>query len=140
MARRRKTQWACTRQSKGVKCNTLNPIRAQKCSACGKAKPRPAPKKHMAGLNYDYEHYKEINGGEHCGICFTTVSELKNPQKKFARDHDHSAIGLGNPRGLLCTRCNMRLSYQMTAEWLEAAAAYVRRADERIQAWTQEAA
>jgi DNA (cytosine-5)-methyltransferase 1 len=57
VARRRKTRWFCTRQSKGVKCNTWNPIRAQKCHVCGKPKPAVKKPKHMAALNESYEHY-----------------------------------------------------------------------------------
>jgi hypothetical protein len=132
VARRRKTRWACTRQKGGVKCNTWNPIRAQRCHVCGKPKPAAKKPKHMAALNESYEHYIEINGGEHCGICGTTVAERKTPGKKFQRDHAHITTGLGEPRGLLCTACNMRLGQRLTLEWMQAAVDYLRRHEARM--------
>ena len=126
MARRRKTKWACTRQSKGIKCNTLNPIRAQKCSSCGKPKPKPSRPKHMAALNESYEHYLEINGGEHCGMC----GRPPTPGRRLDRDHDH--VGLGFPRGLLCVDCNRHLGHWYTLERVEAMLAYLRRHRDRM--------
>jgi hypothetical protein len=132
---RRARGWSCTRTAKGVKCNTLNKAGTRKCSVCGKPRPAKRAPKHMAALNETYEHYIEINGGEHCGICG------RGPEltRKLDRDHSHDAMSLGTPRGLLCRGCNMRLSYQLTEEWLEAALAYVRRARERTEALNEAA-
>jgi hypothetical protein len=133
MARtRRKTRWFCTRQSKGVKCNTWNPIRKQTCHVCGKAKPAVKKPKHMAALNESYEHYIEINGGEHCGICGITRAQTKDPSRKLNRDHFHEAGGMGAPRGLLCTGDNLKLQYWMTIPWMEAALDYLRRHEARM--------
>jgi hypothetical protein len=99
---------------------------------CGKARPPKRQPKHMAALNNSYEHFVEINGGEHCGICKAPPL----PHRRLDRDHAHTTGGLGEPRGLLCRFCNMRLSYQMTEEWLEATLAYVRRHRLRMEALT----
>jgi hypothetical protein len=125
---RRKRFWTCTRQQDGKRCNTLVPTAKRKCPACGKAKPAARRPKHMIALNESYEHYVEINGGEHCGIC----GKPPDHTRRLDRDHSHDVLSLGTPRGLLCRGCNMRLSYQLTEEWMEAALAYLRRARERI--------
>ena len=126
---RRKTKWLCQRQSKGKKCLTLNPIRAQKCSACGKPKPKPKRPQHMAALNESYEHYIQIQGGEFCGICG------KGPElnRRLDRDHAHTTSGLGEPRGLLCRGDNMKMQYWMTVEWMEAALEYLRAHEARMR-------
>ena len=74
----------------------------------------------MVALETAYETYIILNDGEHCGICLRPRPE----ERRLDRDHDHK---LGQPRGLLCRGCNMRLQYWMTPEWLEAAAAYLRK-------------
>jgi hypothetical protein len=71
----------------------------------------------MRALDLPYERYVEINGGELCGIC---GAEPK-PGKRLNRDHDHRS---GEPRGLLCFRCNAALRPYMTSEWLLAASAF----------------
>lgn len=124
---RRSRFWTCTRRTNGEKCNTLVPNAKRKCPKCGKPKPAPRRPKHLAALNESYEHYIEINGGEHCGIC----GRQPDGTRRLDRDHDHTVLGLGLPRGLLCRGCNMRLSYQLTEEWMEAALTYLRRARER---------
>jgi hypothetical protein len=77
----------------------------------------------MAALELPYEHYLELAGAELCGICG------RGPQRRrLDRDHDHKT---GKPRGLLCHRCNRALPSWVTVEWLEAAAVYLRRVEER---------
>lgn len=72
----------------------------------------------MAALDVPYEEYVR-RFGEVCGICGTGPK----PGKRLHRDHDHR--GQGEPRGLLCFRCNAALRPYMTAEWLERAQHYV---------------
>lgn len=81
--------------------------------------PRP---KHLVALEADYDSYIELNGGEHCAICERRRTEK---DRRLDRDHDHRT---GQPRGLLCHRCNRALPSWMTAEWLDAAAEYLRKA------------
>jgi hypothetical protein len=129
---RRKTRWFCTRQSKGVKCNTWNPIRTQKCHICDKPKPAVKKPKHMAALNESYEHYIEINReahgvGEVCAICGRPPVT-----RKLDRDHTHTTRGFGEPRGLLCAMHNKFLPYWMTLELAESIADYLRRHEARM--------
>jgi Recombination endonuclease VII len=116
--------WTCQRVVRGKKCAHKQPARYRNCRKCGK--PRPVRKRpaHMAALDESYEHYIEINGGEHCGICGRSAS----PMRRLDRDHDHNT---GLPRGLLCFACNRQLRTWATIEWLLAAAAYLRRHLER---------
>lgn len=76
----------------------------------------------MVALEVTYEDYISLNGGEHCGICLKPRSRTK----RLDRDHDHKT---GLPRGLLCSRCNRALPHWVTPEWLDAAAAYLRKAE-----------
>lgn len=76
--------------------------------------------KHLKALDAPYEDYIALNGGEQCGIC-----DAPPKTKKLHRDHDHRT---GQPRGLLCYRCNRNLPYYADAEWLRRAAAYIGRA------------
>lgn len=112
--------WTCQRVSGGVRCGHLNPRRKRKCEGCGKDAPKPSKPKHMAALELSYEHYIELNGGEHCGICGRGPTE----QRRLDRDHDHKT---GEPRGLLCSWCNRRLDNRVDADWLRAAARYLTR-------------
>lgn len=77
----------------------------------------------MSALDIPYEEYIKLNGGEHCGIC----GDPPKPGKKLQRDHDHRT---SQPRGLLCFKDNLQLPPWVTPEWLEKAAAYLRRAAE----------
>jgi hypothetical protein len=96
--------------------------RAKKCQACEKPRPKKRRAKHMAALDLPYDAYVAVNGGlEECGIC-----TAKAGSRRLHRDHEH--VGQGRPRGLLCFRCNAALRPYMTLEWVEAAAAYLRRA------------
>ena len=104
------------------RCRTTIEPRKRKCSACGKKVVRRRPK-HLAALEQPYEAFVEANGGiDACGICGATKKE---GGRALHRDHDHRT---GKPRGVLCFRDNTALRPYMTAEWLEAAARYVRRA------------
>lgn len=129
---RRKTAWICDRRTAGIKCATRNELRLKLCKTCGKPRPAVKKPKHMQSLNTSYEAYIELNGGEHCGICGITRKQTKNPERKLCRDHSHGVFG--QPRGLLCIPCNRRFVHWMTAEWLEAAAAYDRRTREQVAA------
>lgn len=120
---KRASTWTCQRVTAGMRCGVVNGSRTRKCGSCGK--PRPARKRpaHMAALDHLYEAYADLNGGEHCGICGATQ---KTGGPRLHRDHDHRS---GTPRGLLCFRCNAALRPYMTLEWVEAAAAYLRRTE-----------
>jgi hypothetical protein len=59
--------------------------------------------------------------GEVCGIC----GRPPNPNRRLDRDHSHEGDGFA--RGVLCHACNRALRHGITPEWLEAAAAYLRR-------------
>lgn len=78
------------------------------------------PPKHMKALDFDYEHYIKINGGEHCALC----GQLPK-SRRLDRDHDHKT---GMARGLLCHRCNRALPSWITPEWLRKAIEYLERA------------
>lgn len=116
--------WTCQRVTAGVKCGAVHANRFQVCQACGKRRPPRKPPAHMAALSLSYEEYVELNGGEWCGICHA------GPEARLMRDHDHRKI---LPRGLLCFRCNMALRTYATLEWLQAALAYVERAENRAR-------
>lgn len=132
MGIRRQKFWTCTRKTAGVKCMTRNEPRKQLCATCGKAKPKRSAPKHMAALNNSYEHFIEINGGEHCGICGVTRAQTSTPHRRMQKDHVHTVGDLGEPRGILCIACNMRLTERMTLEWMRAAVAYLERHETRM--------
>lgn len=76
--------------------------------------------RHADALKLPYEVYVDVNGGsELCGIC-----GRPGKTRRLHRDHDHQT---GEPRGLLCYRCNLVLRAYVTLEWLLAAVAYVER-------------
>ena len=116
--------WTCQRRIAGIRCGTVNPRRKQKCVACGGQRPAAKRPRHMVALDSPYEQYVELNGGDRCAIC---LRERTNAGRRLDRDHDHRT---GQPRGLLCHRCNRALPSWMTAEWLRAAAMYLERAEE----------
>jgi hypothetical protein len=117
--------WRCQRQTGGKKCLHDNPSRLRKCQQCGKSRPPRKRPDHMKALDLPYEHYIEINGGEHCGIC----GQPPKPGKRLHRDHDHKT-GLG--RGLLCFQCNRMLGNKQ-ARWLRLAAYYLERHEDRVR-------
>ena len=66
-----------------------------------------------------YAALLEAQGGG-CAIC-------SSPPVTRRLNVDHHHAKNGGVRGLLCHRCNRRLSVGITAEWLERAARYLRR-------------
>jgi hypothetical protein len=68
--------------------------------------------------------------GEACGACGESSKSDGAPLKLY-RDHEHR--NLGNPRGLLCFRCNRKLEVSDTPEYLEALAGYLRRAADPVK-------
>ena len=116
--------WTC----RFIGCGTLNEPAKKKCGACGHARPRKRTPKHKEALRWSYEFYldwqQDIHGvGEECGVCGRPPKA-----RRLDRDHDHAT---GNPRGLLCARCNQRLERGSdTQEWLGAALAYIKRAND----------
>ena len=113
-------QWICRRQLAGLQCGGINGARARKCHTCGKPRATRRKPAHLIALDTGYDAYVLLNGGEHCGICG------KSPQsRRLDRDHDHHT---GQPRGLLCHRCNRALPSWITPAWLRAAADYLARA------------
>jgi len=118
--------WICKRQVDKIKCGHVNPRRLQLCEKCGKRRPATKKPAHMAVLSeVTYEQCVE-RWGEKCGICGVT---RKPGARRLNRDHSHID---GTLRGLLCTRCNRALHSYMDLEWIENAAAYLRRATKDI--------
>jgi hypothetical protein len=133
MGRQRARKWACTRQTAGVKCNTMNEPGTRKCRICGKPRPPKRKPQHMGALvRHDYDYFTEINGGEYCGICGITRAQTKNPEKRLMRDHAHTTTGLGEPRGLLCFDCNWHLGTWYTPERVRAMLDYLERHETRM--------
>jgi hypothetical protein len=104
-------------------CRERLPRIKRKCK-CGAARPASRRPKHTEALKLPYEFYVELNGGEFCGIC----DKLPSARRKLDRDHCHK--GDGYARGLLCGRCNRAIPNWMTAEWLDLAAAYLRKTEQ----------
>lgn len=111
--------WRCRRVTAGEVCGELNLARKRKCHRCGKPKPAKRRPKHMTALELDYDAFIALTGGEHCGICGSPRGT-----RRLHRDHDHHT---GQPRGLLCFRCNTALPNRIDAAWLRSAAAYLER-------------
>jgi hypothetical protein len=65
-----------------------------------------------------YEEWTALYG-ERCNICGREPSA----KRRLDRDHCHRS---GKSRGVLCAPCNRRLG-NLTVEWLESAAEYLRR-------------
>lgn len=102
-------------------CKTQNARTKPKC-ACGRKRPAPRVPAHRAVLAIPYEKWEEQFGSA-CNIC---GAEQKAGGRRLHRDHCHAS---GIARGVLCFRCNTALPNRVTVEWLESAAAYMRRAD-----------
>ena len=111
--------WTCQRQNGGQRCGHVNENRHQVCRSCAKRKPARRRPAHLKALELPYEDWVE-RFGEECGIC-----GARPTTRRLDRDHDHRT---GEPRGLLCHRCNRGLPAHITLEWLERAHAYLRRA------------
>lgn len=111
--------WTCQRKIKGAKCGTVNPRIKRKCITCGASRPVRRKPAHARALETTYDEWLK-RFGAHCGICGSAPTT-----RRLDRDHDHRT---GQPRGLLCHRCNRALPSWMTATWLRAAADYLERA------------
>lgn len=105
--------WTCR------KCSIKWPRTKQVCS-CGQVRPARRRPKHQMVL--DLMPYPEwvARFGERCGIC----GRPPGPNRNLDRDHDHRT---GEPRGLLCHKCNRALPAWITVEWLQKAIAYLKR-------------
>lgn len=121
--------WKCR------KCGEQNPRRFTRCPAllvsgdpdhgvyvrCPGRKPPKRTPAHMQALNeLPYEWWVQ-EFGERCGICGREPSA----KRRLDRDHWHNGTAAGEPRGLLCHRCNRALPSWMTADWLTRAARYL---------------
>lgn len=113
--------WTCR------KCGRPNARRYTKCQhltdggACGGRKQKARVPAHMQALNeLPYEWWVE-EFGERCGICGREPSA----KRRLDRDHWHNGPAAGEPRGLLCHRCNRALPSWMTFDWLTRAARYL---------------
>lgn len=118
--------WTCR------KCRYRNRRTASKrCAECGsETKPKRRPPKHRAVLEQmAYGDFAVLSvlihgGAPHaCGCC---GAERPEGGKRLHRDHDHRT---GEPRGILCFRCNSELIRQNTLAELERAVAYLKRVD-----------
>ena len=113
--------WTCPR------CKAQWPRTIEKCRSesaelgpCSGRRPRPKRPKHQIALDlFPYEVWVQAFG-ERCGVC----GRPPGPNRRLDRDHDHRT---GEPRGLLCHRCNRALPNWMTADWLRNALAYLTR-------------
>jgi hypothetical protein len=88
---------------------------------------------HLRALELDYDAYIRLNGGEHCGICGNL---RKEDGRRLHRDHWHKGPLAGQPRGLLCHRCNRVIWPWVDRDWFLLAIAYFRRSEARDDAYT----
>lgn len=120
--------WTCQKLTAGEKCGAINSNRRKLCTGCGKPKrdrtsERP---KHLSALELPYSHFVEVNGGDHCGICYVAPK----PGKVLNRDHSHEGVGFA--RGVLCWRHNQALEmFGDDPNLLQAAIDYLARAEAR---------
>jgi hypothetical protein len=105
--------WTC----KG--CRSKVSARKRRCPECGQMRPTRRRPQHQMVLDVPYELWVE-RFGERCGIC----DRPPGPNRRLDRDHDHKT---GEPRGLLCHRCNRALPDWVTIDWLRRAIAYLAR-------------
>lgn len=76
--------------------------------------------KHRAFIAQQRKLYDQLvaeQGGETCAICGNAPVS-----RRLDIDHDHKTMRV---RGLLCHRCNRKLPYDATVEWLRAALVYL---------------
>lgn len=110
--------WTCQRQAGGLVCKHVNPNRKRKCERCGKTRPPRTRPAHLIALEREYSDFVALNGGEFCAICGRPPSQVR----RLDRDHCHDT---GEPRGLLCARCNRALPRWCNSDWLRKAADYL---------------
>ena len=82
---------------------------------------RRYPQKHRKFLD-EHRHLYDSLLAQEGGGCAICGEPPKN--RRLALDHDHQRMVL---RSVLCFRCNRNLPTYATADWLEKAAAYLRR-------------
>jgi hypothetical protein len=119
MARSRTKTWRCR------KCGEKTPRVLANCLTpdCTGKRPKPRKPAHRAILDsLPYERWVE-RYGERCGICGRAPSATR----RLDRDHWHNGPRAGEPRGILCARCNRALPNWVTAEWCLNAAKYLDR-------------
>ena len=113
-------RWTCR------KCGRRMATRlTQRCFGCGAPRPKAKRASHKIALDHPYEHYVEINGGDHCGVC----GRKSSPVRRLDRDHDHRT---GEPRGLLCATHNRMLKARLEPE-IRKLVEYLDRHAERIR-------
>jgi hypothetical protein len=100
---------------------------AQRARADGYAKSRMADWKYQGIIGATYTMYLEMIVAQHsrCQICSTGI-DATSPL-----DHDHKT---GEPRGVLCSRCNLMLGHMETerVEIIYSAAQYLEAYQERM--------
>lgn len=85
-------------------------------------------KNHEVGIRQygvDAEWYEQQHAVQKglCAICGEPETQTRNGKvKRMAVDHDHET---GEPRALLCCRCNQDLGVLENAEWKVKAEAYL---------------
>lgn len=112
--------WKCR------KCGQRNARIKQKCCHCGNKRPAARRVAHKEIMEVPYPVW-EAAFGNRCNVCGVSA----RPGRNLDRDHDHKT---GEARGLLCHRCNRILTVWVTIDWLERAAAYLRRPRVKLDA------
>jgi hypothetical protein len=116
-------KWYALNKAKALKAQKLryaaNPGRNRQYSDEWKIKNREKAKASSRKCKSAWlpTRYDEYLAKQH-GLCAICGSSMKRPNA----DHDHET---GQPRELLCTKCNIGLAHVEQAAWLEAALAYV---------------
>lgn len=89
---------------------------------------RPIHRKIRDSMDYD-ALFKEQEGK--CAICGNEWKPINSKtgrkNRRMHRDHNHQKL---YGRGLLCYSCNVRLRGDVSSEWCEAAARYLRKYEE----------
>jgi Recombination endonuclease VII len=75
------------------------------------------------GVPLEWYKDKEVEQGNGCAICGQPEIATRNGTvKRLAVDHNHAT---GQVRGLLCSRCNVKLGHIEDRHWLAKAEAYL---------------
>lgn len=120
------SRWTCP------KCKTVHPRTKQVCGTdltpllvCDGRRPKKRKPEHQLVLDLmPYDEWVERFGVVIDGVLVARCNICGRPpvNRALHRDHDHRS---GNPRGLLCHRCNRALPDWMTVKWLEKAIEYL---------------